>query len=466
MNRKVTIQLIIILLLITYYCFAIYSEEMRIYFNQYDIIGQYFNILECQKGTCLSSSIIDNFLSSKSLEEITITKVKGIIILLFNLIGLSLFASYYNKNYLVLLIIIYIYGLMPYFNYRFYYGHTTLMILGHIFLNLNFINKYFENKNSKYIVYSLLAISFSFFLHGQLFIYHCMILMIYIVLINKFDIQIIKRFKKTLIFLFIVFVLYCCLRYQIYEPTRYYSIETINKYSIINPLEIFYKFNGIYPILTNLIDNEYLNINIIKFQSYIDNYGANGPEFTFFYGINFIILLFMNLILCKKSRLFWISIITILGIVILTLNSFYFFSLVKLNYYLFPMVRSVSRVFLIIDIIYLINWIYFSRYCLENRKYLILVLLVTMTTYEHIKNNFNYQNYNNEDFIIDKKYLESLEPSDDMDVEGRYILNYLINKNSVIFCELNCKYIINIKAKNKSKDNLFENNFYSISLNQ
>jgi len=108
MNRKITIQLIIILLLITYYCFAIYSEEMRIYFNQYDIIGQYFNILECQKGTCFSSSIIDNFLSSKLLDEITITKVKGIIILLFNLIGLSLFASYYNKNYLVLLVIIYI----------------------------------------------------------------------------------------------------------------------------------------------------------------------------------------------------------------------------------------------------------------------------------------------------------------------------------------------------------------------
>ena len=221
-------------------------------------------------------------------------------------------------------------------NFLFYklhssYGHFTLLFLFFFPIGCYSLNKFILTNRIKFLIFFTLNIFFSYYTHFQIGIYVIILSFAYIFIFNEFEIF--KKISFKNIFLIIIAIILSTAAYyfiniaQINElrvSNRFqYEISYINKYSIINPLEIFFNFNFIYEHIINLLNNQYINSKSILYEKYLLYYSPNGPEFTHFYGI---VILFLILINFKNNlKVILKSSLIIFLITLFILNNFYFF---------------------------------------------------------------------------------------------------------------------------------------------
>ena len=371
---------LIFIIFIYYYLFS--STNLNLYYRQYDIIG---NLISIHKNdSYFIINLINKILNTN--DEIFVYKFYCFVIFILNLFSLFLFLNMTKLYKLDKIIIILIFSFLPNFILRMDYGHTTLLQYYHFFFVLTFFELFIFKNKKFYLLLTLLTILLSFLNDIQYGIYCFIIFTIYS--IYKLGLKnTLKQIKNNfyLIFLSISLLLFIITIYK-YEQIQefielkrlFFDLKYVNKYSLINPLEFFWDFNFIYGKL-DIYFNDSIKNQIQDYREFLFYYSPNGPEFTFYYGPTLLICFFPNLYTDK--RFFLTFILAFIAIVLLTLNSIYFFSLISIHQFFFPFIRSVQRFYIIFDILIILSLIKIFLNFNDNKWNLIKIIFCISTLF-------------------------------------------------------------------------------------
>lgn len=431
----------------------IFLHDIQIYYRQYDVFGLLTD------GFKIYNYKIDFN------QNFNFYKVTSVFILILNITSLALLLKRFDLKFFSIFLICSIFLYFHNYQYRFYYGHLGLQIYFFIFLscyvllskNLNIINK-------TLVVYLIIFISIIF--SAQYVFYNIIILIfLFFTIRDKSGFYHIK--KKEFIYIILYSALFFLLMIEFKNfyfsnynfSERNWEISDLNKYSIINPLELIFNFKYFYNSILDLINSETLNSYVKKNESFLKYYTPNGPEFTFFLGFGLTFLIIYNQLFKIIKNNF--SIILIVFINLIILNNFYPFSLLFLHEYIFPNVRATQRALIILDFLIIFNLAFFFKK--NENKIKLLVVLTLAIILEH---ELNYKKseviVNNSTFSIHNETIDNQIYFYSPTLEHKYIVNLLKknNKNIKIKNTLN-DYNMCIVYDSCFEKNIHINNFFT-----
>ena len=436
----------------------IFIDDFYLYYKQYDIFAQ------LASGSVIYSV---NFLKFNLLNfsnSLIIYKLYSLSLLLLNLGSLYYLAYVYKINFYKIILILVIFLFFHNFQYRFYYGHFHLNFYFQILINLALIKQYERIGIKRLVIYSLSLIFFTYFFVDSYVIYHFVIIILYSILEFKKNIGlkylINYRLNKFFGLLLILFTfLFFLINEKIYKKLnlRIWDKETMDKYSMINPLELIFKLpDWAYNYLLNTFFNDFnIQEKVSKFANFLNAYTPNGPEFTYFYGLT-IISIFIFSIYKKIINIGYL--ITFLFLILICLNSYWIFSLIELNTIFFPFIRAVQRIMILGDIIIIITILSFFKYFNEKSNLLLLIISIIIILEMEMsllrpenkfpKNFHNLQSQINYENLIFRN----------INQEDQYIIDFLeseINKGIINHSDTNFNTCISI-------ENCFKNDSYYI----
>lgn len=450
-----------LVILLVFYFLVFNDNYLFLFYRQYDVIA---NLIQINLGY---GNLIIKFISKtfNINNEIILYKYYCYIIFCLNIFFLNLYLKNKNLSELYKLIILIIFACYPNFMLRMNYGHLTLLPYYQFFISLILIDLYIINKKIYYLYSTLLLSTLSFVIDIQYGIYNVILILIYLSYKNNL-LELLKYFNKN----FILFLNYIILSIVILYLLRkdqisifldtgrlFFDIDIINKYTIVNPFEIFLNFNLIYQSIINfkLFDLDKLT-DIKDLNNFLLYYSPNGPEFTFFLGVPFIMMLI--LIYKKNKRIFCYFVIIFSIISLLCLNKNLNISLIYINNLLFPFIRSISRMFIILEVFSILVLIeYFSYY---NTRYilnlLIILIFATQFYFYYLDRGVKYSEV---DFQIDN--INQINYPNIDYPEDRYLYDFLEIKNNQKFNSISNSLKISHIFNDKTMTNRINKIFYS-----
>lgn len=422
---------------------SIYSKfylfENFLFYKQYDIIGQFYSILSYNTTIkefgplVLLIQLLQKF--QNSINEMSLYNLNSFLILLFNILSIIFFLKKLKISNFEINLIIFIYIFFPNFFYRHHYGHITMLYIGQYFLVSLFIINYFQRKRIIDFLITQVLLCFCFYLHFQSGLNSYLFIILSLIYFFKFN-ELIKISKKIFIQIILLILLPLLFFYLTHlnqiehfsEVGRLkYSLDYVNKYSLNTVIDLYYPINlETYQFILNTINNKDLITNFYKFKDYLKYYSPNGPETTFYYGITLLIIS-ISFFFRQNLRYLAISICIIFAV---CSNTFYFFSLLNFFNFLFPFVRSVTRILIVVDFIYILIFIeVFKIIKIKQKEF--AKFLITLLVLIPIINNYKFGiNFKEKDFLL-KENIINIQV--DAKIEKKYFENYLQEKNEHIF---------------------------------
>lgn len=401
----------------------IFLHDIQIYYRQYDVFG------------LLTDGFRINNLKLDFNQNLNFYKITSSIIFVLNMSSLVLLLKRFDLKFFSIFLICSIFLYFHNYQYRFYYGHLGLQIYAFIFLS-----SYVLIIKDLYIIKKALIIFFIVFISAifsaQYIFYNIIILIfLFFTMRDKSGINTIKKreFIYLILFSAIFFVLMIAFKYFYFSNynfnERNWEISDLNKYSIINPLELIFNFKFFYNHIIDFIKSETINSSIKNREIFLKYYTPNGPEFTFFIGIVLTILLIYNHFFKIINYNYSLIVIVIINLIIL--NNFYPFSLIYLNEYIFPYTRAIQRALIILDFLIILNLAFFFKRYEKNIKLLVL-LSFTIIIEKELNFNKSKISVNNNTFLLDKNILGEQIFFYSPSLEHKYIINLLKKNNEGI----------------------------------
>jgi hypothetical protein len=442
-------------ILIFFYFTKYFIFQNYLFYNQYDIIGNFY-VINLSKEYIKNFHFVEIFsYVLKNFDDIQIYRYLGIVILTFNLISLYIYLNLFNISLYERFLILVFFLFLPNFFYRYHYGHITLMYLGQFFLCSFFIISYLKKNKLILLIFFSLLFFWSLFNSIQYSVY-----LIFFLIFNIFyfrDEYNIKNFYKILLLIFISFLLYFIFDYNnIIARFTTFDLNYVNKYSLNSPLDLYFVINNeYYQSFAKFFHNQNILNYFDKFKIYLKYYSINGPETTFFYGI---ILLLVNIYVLFINHKFKFLSFFIFFVFLFCLNNFYFFSLLPVTNFFLPFFRAVTRSLVIVDFLYIILLINFFIYINSKTKYpLIFNSLIIFLIVISLVTNYNFGiKYNYSDFILpSKNYKNEINK----EIEKKYFESYLAKLNPNVKFEehSSLKLDLNFNPQHKyiKQNNLF-----------
>ena len=454
--KKINISYFVFFSIFSYKINQIFIQDILIYYRQYDLFG----LIAYGFGIYDQSIDLGNNFNQIRLISFSI--------LILNLFSLCIFLKKLNLNFFLITLVSLIFIFFHNFQYRFYYGHIGLQIYFFIFFSsyVLLIERLYIIKKAIFI--SLILI-FSMIISPQ-YIFYNLIILIFLFFSEKkksgyYKIKLREIILLTFLTIFFLIILILVKKYYFINydfSDRNWSLKDINKYSIINPLELIFNFKHLYSLLLDLIKSEEINLAIQKNKNFLKYYSPNGPEFTFFLGISLTSVIVFNQF--KKIIEFNLTIPLILIINLVILNKLYPFSLIFMHEYLFPYIRSAQRALIIIDFLIIFNLAYFFKKFEKNKYLLIFFTFIIILEQEFNFNKSNIMINNNlfkfPDEIVERK-LNFYSPT----IEHKYISNYLKkNNNNFKITDQKENYNFCLIYDNCFIDSKNINNFFEIKI--
>lgn len=454
-NNKIIEIFGYIFLLGLFYYYFFFNDNLILYYRQYDVISKLIQINS--NSDFIIINILKNILGYEN--DIKVYKHYCFLFFFLNLISLLAYLNLFKINFFEKACILMIFGLFPNFYLRMHFGHTTLLPYFQFFISLTLLEIFFSNKEKHQYIYFILAnILFSLIIDIQYGIYNFFIIIFYSVYnlglndcIDLLRKNIFKFLALSLTIIIFIFIIKFPQINELIKNKRFiFSFEYVNKYSTINPLEFFFNFENIYLHFDSIIGKE-IKLTQEKYSEFLKYFTPNGPEFTFYYGLFPLI----NLLIFYKieKRFFYYSIISFSFLILLTLNQYYFFSLIKLHHLLFPFIRSIQRIYIILDILFIILFIK-SFLFLKKYNYFYKVFYTALLVFFISQKNSYGIKYNNSSFMLDVNFNNKI--LDDTIFEYEFIKNYLYLKNKQKYLSESKDYDIKFIYENGNLDYKFK----------
>lgn len=467
-----------ILILISFIAFIIQFNFLNqsLFFIDYsnDIFGNYYfghqllnKAYEYNFLTGILSTDVNHFYYSQFwfiyanlIKIITSNEISYYITSVYIIFLLNIYSLYFllnsidRKNKSKLLVVV-IFILFENFINRVAMGHISVSCYFHIFIYINFFYKTFfydySNKSLFGFFNSIILVSL---VNEYSLIFLFLFSIVFIFLKISFDYNFRKSLNKKEILKFFSYLLISFIIVLFFH--QYLFLEKINNinsllinnspekldlYSVKNPFEYLARFD--YERILSFInfmevDKELIN-NYFKYQAHIEKYGLNTKEFTFFIGVFlFSIVLFNTIFLETQIKILNFS---LLIFSFFSVHSFFPISLIGILNFIAPEIRSVTRMYSIIDVIVLMNLFLFLNF-INNKiiKFVIILFIFYELThnlfyeFKKIKKfDFNKMNdYKNQTFLFIEDNPEEKQLIDFLNLKN-------LNTDYMILDEVNLK---------------------------
>lgn len=329
----------------------------------------------------------------------------SVVIIVLNFLCLKIVLNYLKLSKIHQILIILFFLFLPNQYIRILNGHQIHASYFIFFLNYYFLSRCIHKANFKNFSYFIFSNIFFLFFNLQYIVY-CAIFNLLFIFYSYF------KNKSPKLFILIIYSIFFVLFLTLLDNflNRNYDLDQVNKYAIKNPLEIFYFFE--YPIifldyLINFFSNPYIITNFEKHYFKLIKYGFNTQEFTYFINPFYFILFFLfssiKIIKLNKDNIFYIC--SILFFISLSLISIFPFSLLSFNLNLFPYIRSVIRIFSLIDFVIILFLIEFLKinniffYTKKSKIIFIILLISNMFFLSQFINKFGFVFYEKSQII-------------------------------------------------------------------